>query len=144
MTQQQAQCIIQRVQEEVPQIKASFDASKTGKGDIGYRVRLELHDRVLYANHADEWESIKHAWQYSYLPEEQWVTPEDEEHMLYIVDGMPMAICQDKLGYWRATCYQNGQKYRKYWGKSDPRNQYQAITISEAREIREAAQWIAG
>lgn len=48
-------------------------------------------------------------------------------HIHYIVDGLPMTITKGKEGYWRGKRYEDGKCINKYFGKTDPRPELEEV-----------------
>jgi hypothetical protein len=136
MTREKALAFLQRVQREAPCIQATFDESHAKDG-TGYRVHLRLAGRELSVNYADQWESIKQAWEWL-LPGQKLEEPvraRPTQRPRCLVDGIVMAIYQKNGIYWMGTWWQDGkQRYRSFC-KADPRKTYPLVESQEREGI---------
>jgi hypothetical protein len=134
MTKEQALALLSHIQRETPRIQATFDESQARNGR-GYQVKLHLAQREFSVNYEKEWESIKLAWQWFLMPEEEIEVPplpgKPPPASRYLVDGIPMRIRQLKSGLKKDAwigAYQEGGKTRvRYFGKQDPRPNYPLV-----------------
>jgi hypothetical protein len=143
MTREKALAFLQRVQREAPGIQATFDDSYARDGN-GYRVHLRLACREISVNYADQWESIKQAWQW-FLPGLQQEEPartyattngRPRQRPRCLVDGIVMAVYQKKgTPYWMGTWWQEGKQHYRAFGKVDPRTLYPIVESQEREDI---------
>ena len=135
MTQHQAETLIAQISRETRYVETTI--KRIHKGEQGFAIVATLTHKRLTQTFltAEEWESIKQAWNW-FVPE--WTITETAEKPLkvrgqrYLVDGVPMGIHQSSHGYWKGF-YRDGMKTRtKYFGTIDPRGDYPVYQESEA------------
>ncbi len=144
MTREKALAFPKRVQREEPYIQATFDESRARDGN-GYRVHLRLAGRELSVNYANQWESVKQAWQWLLHPEQdedpvrgrmQTTNGRPRQRPRCLVDGIVMAVYRKKdTYYWMGTWWCEGKQHYRSFGKVDPRTLYPIVESQEREGI---------
>lgn len=130
MNQSQAEKLLVKIGEEMPEVEATLQARKAGKSSTWLiHCFLPCAGLRLTASEVDDWPSIKDAWRW-FLPGAENIIIEERRKVKYLVNGMLMSIyLRNSDNRWFGSCYINKKRYVQHFGLVDPRPSLQEVSV---------------